>query len=52
MWRDILNYRPFLEDMAKYWILPTAARYILGKYRARLAGGNVERHPQLQALLS
>jgi hypothetical protein len=27
LWRDILNDRPFLEDVAKYWILPIAAGY-------------------------
>ena len=41
MWRDILNDQPFLNDVAKYWILPLAAGYLPEKYRNHLAGGRL-----------
>jgi hypothetical protein len=41
MWRDILNDRSFLEDVAKYWIFQIAAGYLPAKYRVHLAGGRL-----------
>jgi hypothetical protein len=41
MWRDILNDPPFLNDVAKLWILPVAAGYLPDKYQTHLAGGRM-----------
>ena len=41
MWRDILKDQPFLDDVAKYWILPLAAGYLPERYQSHLAGGRL-----------
>jgi len=41
MWRDILTDAPFLDIVAKHWILPVAAGYLPTPYQQHLAGGRL-----------
>ena len=44
MWRDILTDAPFLDLVAKHWILPVAAGYLPILYQQHLAGGRLVAH--------
>jgi hypothetical protein len=41
MWQDILTDAPFLDIVAKHWILPVAAGYLPKPYQQHLAGGRL-----------
>jgi hypothetical protein len=41
LWRDILTDTPFLDIVAKHWIVPVAVGYLPLHYQQHLAGGRL-----------